>query len=99
MRSRKSARDFRSVGGLSRLVWAVPLERDDQVIGAVAVLLDAAVLESQEWSLWRRSAVLRIRTGCACGTALPSRKPSAGSRNWLPRGPAVSPRDGVRGFV
>jgi trehalose 6-phosphate synthase len=57
MRSRKSARDFRSVGGLSRLVWAVPLERDDQVIGAVAVLLDAAVLESQEWSLWRRSAV------------------------------------------
>ena len=57
MRLRGSTRDFRSVGGLSRLVWAVPLERDDQVVGAVAVLLDAAVLETQEWSLWRRSAV------------------------------------------
>jgi trehalose-6-phosphate synthase/HAMP domain-containing protein len=56
MRTRGPVREFRELDGL-RLVHVVPLERDDRVVGAVAVLLDARVLESQEWSLWQRSAV------------------------------------------
>ncbi|MGH7308058.1 MAG: trehalose-6-phosphate synthase [Candidatus Rokuibacteriota bacterium] len=57
MRTRGPVRDFRNVGGHSRLVYAIPLEREERVIGAVAVFIDAEALESQEWSLWRRSAV------------------------------------------
>ncbi len=57
IRTRGPVRDFRNVGGHSRLVYVVPLERDERAIGAVGVFLDAEFLESQEWSLWRRSAV------------------------------------------
>jgi trehalose 6-phosphate synthase len=42
-----------------RAVWVhvLALHREEQPIGAVAVLLDAEYLESSEWSLWRRTAV------------------------------------------
>jgi trehalose-6-phosphate synthase/HAMP domain-containing protein len=57
MRTRGAAQEFRSLGGVPRLVYVVSLERDDKSIGAVAVLMNAEFLDSQEWSLWRRSAV------------------------------------------
>ncbi|HEY7363840.1 MAG TPA: trehalose-6-phosphate synthase [Methylomirabilota bacterium] len=57
VRTRAAVRDFRNVGGHGRLVYVLPLEREERAIGAVAVLLDAEFLESQEWSLWGRSAV------------------------------------------
>jgi len=56
MSKRQSARTFRDLGGMRRWVHAVPLEREDKIIGAAAVLLDAQFLEEQEWGLWRRSA-------------------------------------------
>jgi trehalose-6-phosphate synthase/HAMP domain-containing protein len=56
LRTRASRREFRTLGGRSYLVYVVPLERDDKIIGAATVLLDSRVLETQEWSLWRRSA-------------------------------------------
>jgi trehalose 6-phosphate synthase len=57
MRARAPAREFREVSGRPYLVYVVPLERDDRVLGAAAVFLEASVLETQEWSFWRRSAV------------------------------------------
>src|SRR5258705_13421857 len=39
------------------LVYAVPLQQDERVIGAAVVLLDAQFLELSEWDLWRRTAV------------------------------------------
>jgi trehalose 6-phosphate synthase len=56
MKNRGPERQFADVVG-RRWVHVVPLERDDQIIGAAAVLMDAQFLETQEWSLWRRSAV------------------------------------------
>jgi trehalose 6-phosphate synthase len=50
-------RQFTEVGGRARWVHVVRLERDERPIGAVAVLLDAQHLESQEWALWQRTAV------------------------------------------
>jgi len=57
MSNRGPARGFQDVGGARRWVHVVPLERDDLIIGAVAILLDAQYLESYEWGLWQRSAV------------------------------------------
>jgi trehalose-6-phosphate synthase len=57
MRTRTRAREFRTLGPRSYFIHVVPLERDDRVLGATAILLDSSVLETQEWSLWRRSAV------------------------------------------
>src|SRR5882672_10637377 len=56
-RNGATARRYARIGG--RTVWmhAVPLERDDQPIGAVAVFLDADYLDGREWTLWRRTAV------------------------------------------
>src|SRR5512145_1351198 len=47
MRTRTPAREFRKLGRHSYLVQVVPLERDDKVLGAAAVLLDSHVLETQ----------------------------------------------------
>src|SRR5215470_11325474 len=41
----------------SALVQVMPIERDDRVVGAVAVVLDANGLETQELALWQRTAV------------------------------------------
>ncbi|MGH7389429.1 MAG: trehalose-6-phosphate synthase [Candidatus Rokuibacteriota bacterium] len=57
MSKRQAARAFHDVGDTRRWVHVVPLEREERAIGAVGVLLDAQFLESQEWDLWRRSAV------------------------------------------
>ena len=50
-------RGFFKVGGRRTLVYVVPLQQDDRVVGAAVVLLDAQVLELSEWDLWRRTAV------------------------------------------
>ncbi|HEU5321444.1 MAG TPA: trehalose-6-phosphate synthase, partial [Methylomirabilota bacterium] len=50
-------RRFHVIAGRSALVHVVPLQGDDKVVGAAAVLLDAHYLESSEWNLWRRTAV------------------------------------------
>jgi alpha,alpha-trehalose-phosphate synthase [UDP-forming] len=57
IRGGATARQFARIG--RRTVWmhVVPLERDDQPAGAVAVFLDADYLESRQWDLWRRTAV------------------------------------------
>jgi trehalose 6-phosphate synthase len=57
IRGNTTARQFARVGG--RTVWThiVPLERDDQAVGAVAVFLDADYLETREWDIARRTAV------------------------------------------
>src|SRR5262245_40920242 len=39
------------------LVQVMPLERDERVVGAVAVLLDAEGVETHELALWQRTAV------------------------------------------
>jgi trehalose-6-phosphate synthase len=57
IRQDASARAFHSIGGRTVFVQALPLERDDRPIGAVAVLLDARHLEEAEWRLLGRSAV------------------------------------------
>ncbi len=54
---RQSTRVFRDLGGLRRWVHVVPLEREERVVGAAMVLLDAQFLEDQQWDLLRRSAV------------------------------------------
>ena len=51
------ARSFFTVAGRKTLVYAVPLQQDERVVGAAVVLLDAQVLELSEWDLWRRTAV------------------------------------------
>jgi trehalose 6-phosphate synthase len=43
----------------ARLMWVhvLPLQHDEQSIGAVAVLLDAQYLDAADWNLWRRTGV------------------------------------------
>ncbi|HEX2439477.1 MAG TPA: trehalose-6-phosphate synthase [Methylomirabilota bacterium] len=50
-------RAFATVNGRTRLVHVVPLQQDDNAIGAAAVFLDAEYLEASEWDLWQRTAV------------------------------------------
>ena len=57
IRTGTATRQFADLGGRARWMHAVRLERDERAIGAVAVFLDAQHLESQEWQLWRRTAV------------------------------------------
>jgi trehalose 6-phosphate synthase len=57
IRTNEPAREFRVLAGRTTLVHAVPLQRDDRSVGAVAVLLDAQYLEVREWGLWRQTAV------------------------------------------
>lgn len=44
-------------GHQRKYVYATPLVRDDQPVGALAVILDAGHLESAEWDLWRYNAM------------------------------------------
>jgi len=57
IQSNGPVRDFHRVAGRTTWVHVVPLQQDDQSIGAVAVLLDADYLDTSEWNLWRRTAV------------------------------------------
>src|SRR5256712_7775526 len=45
------------VGMRPTLVQVMPLERDERVVGAIAVLLDAEGVETHELALWQRTAV------------------------------------------
>ena len=53
----KPVQRARTIGGRRLWVHVVPLQPDDDVVGAAVVLLDAQPLEASEWDLWRRSAV------------------------------------------
>ena len=48
---------FRVVGDRQVYVYATPLVREDRPVGALAVILDAAHLETAEWELWRSTGV------------------------------------------
>ncbi len=51
------SRGFRLLTDQRKYVYATPLVRDDQPVGALAVILDAGHLESAEWDLWRYNAM------------------------------------------
>ena len=46
--------------GKRSFVYATPLLRDDRVVGALAVLLDAADLQDSEWEIWRANALRTV---------------------------------------
>jgi len=48
---------FRRLNDKKTYVYATPLEREDQRVGALAILLDASPLDAAEWGLWRAHAV------------------------------------------
>ncbi len=48
---------LRSLGGRPVYVYATPLLRDDKPAGALAVFLDASVLDRAEWDRWLFNAV------------------------------------------
>src|SRR5438067_2939075 len=48
---------FRRLGDQNRYVYAAPLHRDDRVVGALAVVLDAGHLSVAEWGVWRKYAL------------------------------------------
>jgi alpha,alpha-trehalose-phosphate synthase [UDP-forming] len=50
-------RGFRTLGNAERYVYVTPLHRDEKVVGALAVVLDASHLPAAEWSVWRTNAV------------------------------------------
>ena len=57
IRSNTGARQFARLGGRTVWIQVLPLERDDQAVGAIAVFLDADYLDTRAWDLWRRTAV------------------------------------------
>ncbi len=48
---------FRTIAQHQTYVYATPLVRDEQPVGALAVILDASQLDAAEWDLWRRNAI------------------------------------------
>ncbi len=57
IRNNAPVRELQRAAGRAMLVHVVPLERDDRVVWAVAVALDAEILDTYELALWRRTAV------------------------------------------
>jgi trehalose-6-phosphate synthase/HAMP domain-containing protein len=57
LKTHEAARRYEQVGGRRVWVHIVPVERDERVVGAVGVFLDAQYLDSSEWNLWQRTAV------------------------------------------
>ena len=57
IRHNETVQAFHTIAGRLALVHVVPLHRDDEAIGAVAVLLDAQHVQDSEWNLWQRAAV------------------------------------------
>ncbi|HVQ78236.1 MAG TPA: trehalose-6-phosphate synthase [Candidatus Binatia bacterium] len=50
-------RGVRSIQDRTHFVFVAPLVRDERVVGAVAVFLDASHLEAAEWRLWEFNAI------------------------------------------
>ena len=48
---------LRRINDKKTYVYATPLEREDQRVGALAILLDASHLDAAEWGLWRAHAI------------------------------------------
>ncbi|HXU89088.1 MAG TPA: trehalose-6-phosphate synthase [Methylomirabilota bacterium] len=48
---------FQPVAGRLTWVHVLPLQHDERIVGATAVLLDAQYLDAADWNLWRRTAV------------------------------------------
>ncbi len=48
---------FRRLGGTDRYVYVTPLHREDRIVGALAVVLDAEHLSVAEWGVWRTYAL------------------------------------------
>src|SRR5206468_2949288 len=59
IRTAAPVRQLVRVGMRPTLVQVMPLERDERVVGAIAVLLDAEGVETHELALWQRTAVRR----------------------------------------
>ncbi len=57
MRTGQFAQAYQVLDGRTTLVRVVALQREDQTVGAVAILLDAQYIDGREWDLWRRTAV------------------------------------------
>ncbi|OLC00306.1 MAG: hypothetical protein AUH30_02975 [Candidatus Rokubacteria bacterium 13_1_40CM_68_15] len=57
IRTAAPVRQLLRVGMRPTLVQVMPLDRDDRVVGAIAVLLDAEGVEMHELALWQRTAV------------------------------------------
>src|SRR2546422_4124146 len=57
IRTAAPVRQLVRVGMRPTLVQVMPLERDERVVGAMAVLLDAEGVETHELALWQRTAV------------------------------------------
>jgi trehalose 6-phosphate synthase len=57
IRSNGPVRRFQVLAGRTTFVQAVPLQKEEGVIGAAAVVLDADYLERSEWALWQRTGV------------------------------------------
>jgi trehalose-6-phosphate synthase len=57
IRRNATTRGLLPVSGRTRFVHVVPLQQEDHVVGAAAVLVDAQPLDASEWDLWRRTAV------------------------------------------
>src|SRR3989449_4590074 len=57
IRTAAPVRQLVRVGMRPTLVQVMPLERDERVVGAIAVLLDAEGVETHELALWQRTAV------------------------------------------
>ena len=51
-------RGFRKFGDRSFYVYATPILRDDQRVGALTVFLGSRHLEHAEWAVWRSSAIV-----------------------------------------
>src|SRR5947209_15922204 len=60
IRTAAPVRQLVRVGMRPTLVQVMPLERDERVVGAIAVLLDAEGVETHELALWARTSV-RLR--------------------------------------
>jgi trehalose 6-phosphate synthase len=57
IRQDTTVRELLRLAGRATWVHVVPIEREERVVGAVAVLLDAEILDSHELALWQRTAV------------------------------------------
>ena len=54
IRTNGVVRERMRLGGSTAWIHVVPLERDDAIVGAVAIILDAEILDRQELALWQR---------------------------------------------
>jgi len=55
--SRETRRGLTRLGDRSAYVYACPVFRDERVVGAVLVALDAEPLAEAEWRVWRESGI------------------------------------------